>query len=121
LARGFVAADYDVRLAGAGEGSSIALIAQVVTPGARIVKSFNHLGYHDLDQDRREHGHPQRRAIAVASDDAEAAATVMVAIDAMGFDPVYAGTLERGTALEAGGTVFGRWLGRDDLAAQLHA
>ena len=38
-----------------------------------VVKSLNHIGYHDLEDARRPAGSPERRAIGVAGDDAGAA------------------------------------------------
>jgi predicted dinucleotide-binding enzyme len=75
--------------------------------GARLVKTLNHIGYHDLEADDAPAGSPTRRALAVASDDADAAAVVMDLIDRLGYDAVNAGPLERGTAFEPGTTIFG--------------
>jgi len=88
-------------------------------PGARVVKAFNHIGYHDIESDSRPSGSRDRRALAVASDDREAAATVMTLVDDVGFDPLYAGPLHTGVSLEAGGAVFGVRLGKEELARLL--
>ncbi len=101
----------------APHGTSL-IIAQKLK-GARLVKAFNHIGYHDIESDRRPSGATDRRALAVASDDAQAAATVMNLIDRIGFDPLYAGTLKEGKALEAGGEIFGVRYGKAKLAALL--
>jgi predicted dinucleotide-binding enzyme len=98
----------------APEGTS-AIVAQLF-PGARIVKAFNHIGYHDIESDRRPPGDPRRRALAVASDHPDAAATVMGVVDRMGFDALYLGDLSTGVLLEAGGGVFGVRLGREEFA-----
>lgn len=87
--------------------------------GARIVKAFNHIGYHDIETDARPPGANDRRAIAVASDDRLASDMVMSMIDATGFDPVDAGPLERGRLLEAGGDVFGVRMGAEQLRSVL--
>ena len=86
-------------------------------PGARIVKAFNHIGYHDIESDRRDAESPDRRALAVASDDDEAALAVMSLVDAIGFDALDLGPLSNGVVLEAGGGVFGVRLGKERLAA----
>ena len=90
-------------------------IVQRRFPAATIVKSLNHLGYHDVDTDRRPAGAEGRRAIAVASDDARAADAVAGVIDRLGFDPVVLESLAAGKALEGGGAVFGARLTRDQL------
>jgi predicted dinucleotide-binding enzyme len=37
-----------------------------------VVKTLNHIGYHEMDDERRPDGSPQRRALGVAGDDPEA-------------------------------------------------
>lgn len=191
LARGLVAAGYEVSVAGSGPKASIELIVEVVAPGAtaadaaeavagadvvflavplhrfatvdaealrgrvvvdvmnhwepvdghlpdfsdaestsevvsrllpetHVIKSFNHLGYHDIDDDRLPPGTHQRRAVAVAGDAAEAKASVMLLVDEVGFDPVDAGDLRAGALLEAGGEVFGRRMTAEELRRVLN-
>lgn len=73
---------------------------------ARLVKTLNHIGYHDLETDARPAGDPHRHALAIAGD-AEPAALVAEVINRFGFDPVYAGPLESGAAFEPGSPIFG--------------
>ena len=89
----------------APQGTSV--IVQSAFPGARIVKSLNHLGYHELEEDARPAGEPGRRAVAAAGDDAGAVDRVLAFIDAIGFDPVDAGSLAEGVALQPGSPLFG--------------
>lgn len=89
----------------APDGTSV--LVQRAFPGARIVKSLNHLGYHELEEDARPAGASDRRAVAAASDDPEALAVVLAFIDRIGFDPIDAGPLARGVALEPGSPLFG--------------
>ncbi|WP_160295470.1 NADPH-dependent F420 reductase [Demequina aurantiaca] len=83
--------------------------------GARVVKAFNHIGYHDIATDSRETGHPERRALAVAGDHDEAVALVLEMVHRVGFDAVYAGSLAQSGLLEAGGPIFGVRLDRAEL------
>jgi hypothetical protein len=110
---------YIEEFAGSTGGTS-PIVAQKF-PGARVVKAFNHIGYHDIESDRRPQGADNRRALAVAGDDLHAVSTVMALVDKVGFDPLYAGALTSGTALEAGGEVFGVRLGKEKLGMLLGA
>jgi 8-hydroxy-5-deazaflavin:NADPH oxidoreductase len=65
-------------------------------PAARVVKSLNQLGYHELDEHRRPRGSPDRVAVAAAGEDQLAIRSVMRLVDRLGFDPVDAGPLENG-------------------------
>jgi predicted dinucleotide-binding enzyme len=104
-------------LENAPEGTSA--LVQRAFPRARIVKSLNHLGYHELEEDARPAGAPDRRAVAAASDDPEALADVLAFVDRIGFDPVDAGPLARGIALEPGAPLFGAPHDRAALEAML--
>ncbi len=83
---------------------------------ARVVKSLNHLGYFKFEKSRRPHGAPDRIAMAAAGDDPAAVAVVLQLIDDLGFDPVDAGNLESGLALQPGGPIFGAGHGGKELS-----
>lgn len=83
--------------------------------GARLVKSLNHIGYHELEQDAAHNG--QRRALGYATDDASAGEMVAEFIDRIGFDPVNIGPLANARILEPGREAFGVWLDATDLRA----
>jgi hypothetical protein len=86
---------------------------------ARVVKSLNHLGYFKFDQARRPPGAPDRLAMAAAGNDPDAVAVVMRLINRLGFDPVDAGPLHAGVALQPGGPVFGIGHSADKLTSIL--
>jgi predicted dinucleotide-binding enzyme len=80
---------------------------QAFLPTSRVVKAFNHMGYHDLDEGPRPSGAADRKAIAVAGDDAEAVAAVGRLVDDLGFDIVTAGSLRDSIRLEPHAEAFG--------------
>jgi predicted dinucleotide-binding enzyme len=94
----------DDDLAFAPDGTSV--LVQDRFPSARVVKSLNQLGYHELDELARPPGAPDRVAVGAAGDDPGAVRAVMRLVDRLGFDPVDAGPLENGVALEPDGSPF---------------
>lgn len=86
---------------------STSTIVQDFLPASRVVKAFNHMGYHDLADGPRPSGHPQRRAIAVAGDDQRAVQQVATLVDGFGFDPVVLDSLAHGLHLQPGWPAFG--------------
>jgi hypothetical protein len=193
IARVAIAAGYDVSIAASGDPEEIALITQVLTPGAEprwataavedadivvlaiplhkfaafdaglvagkivvdvmnywppidgvqemfedrrygsseivqrrldrstVVKSLNHIGYEDLEDDRRPEGSPERRALGVAGDDPGAVDVVADVIEQIGYDTVRLDGLSAGRLLEPGGPVFGVALRRPEFELSLSA
>lgn len=75
--------------------------------GASVIKAFNHMGYHDLEDEARAPGEAGRRGIALAGDARDDLATVAALIDGWGFDPLIIGALSDGARLEPGTPAFG--------------
>jgi 8-hydroxy-5-deazaflavin:NADPH oxidoreductase len=91
---------------------------QAFLPESTVVKAFNHMGYHDLDEEARPAGTPGRKAIAIAGDAAaaERAATI---VNDLGFDPVIAGSLAEGVRMEPFTELFGADVTADEVRAAL--
>jgi predicted dinucleotide-binding enzyme len=103
----------DPELAAADDGTSV--VVQDHFSSARVVKSLNQLGYHELEESRRPKGAPGRVAVGAAGEDRAAVAVVLRLVDRLGFDPVDAGALERGVALQPDGSPFAVTYTADEL------
>ena len=87
--------------------------------GSRVVKTLNHLGYHQLDEEARPARNPDRRALGIAGDDPAAVELVRTFVDRIGFDPVLVGGLAAGRRLQPDGPVFGIPMVRADFERAL--
>ncbi|KAB1928381.1 NADP oxidoreductase [Micromonospora noduli] len=92
---------------------------QAFLSGSRVVKAFNHMGYHDLEDEARPAGATGRKAIAIAGDNNADLTEVAALVDALGFDPVVAGPLAEGVRLEPGSELFGANVSADEVRAML--
>jgi hypothetical protein len=104
----------DPELTTARDGTS--MIVQERFPSARVVKSLNQLGYHQFEENRHPKGAPDRIAIGAAGDDRLAVRKVMRLLDRLGFDPVDAGPLNNGLALEPDGSPIAATYSADQLS-----
>lgn len=100
--------------------SSSSEAVQAFLDGAHVVKAFNHVGYHDLEDGARPAGAADRTAVAVAGPAPWADRAAQV-VDALGFDPVVLGDLPAGVALEPGTDAFGADADRATLRGVLDA
>jgi 8-hydroxy-5-deazaflavin:NADPH oxidoreductase len=80
-----------------------------------VVKTLNHIGYHQLDEERRAAGSPDRRALGVAGDDPGAVSAVAELIERIGYDAIQLSSLRAGRLLEPGHPVFGASLHRAEF------
>jgi hypothetical protein len=96
-------------------------IVQRRLANATVVKTFNHLGYHQLADDRRPEGSPDRRALGVAGDDPHAVDVVAELIERIGYDAVRLDRLSASRLLEPGGPVFGASLHRTKFELAVRA
>ncbi len=102
------AVDAEVAALRGWTGSTSALVASR-NPRMRLVRSLNHLGYHEYTSDARSPEVPNRRAVAVAGDDTEAQRLVAGFVNDIGFEPVLV-PFDRAKQLDPNGPAFGVWL-----------
>jgi predicted dinucleotide-binding enzyme len=88
---------------------------------ATVVKTLNHVGYHELETYARPAGSVDRRALGVAGDDPDAVNTITTFVDRIGYDAVPVGPLSAGRILQPGGPVFGVVLRREDFERAVHS
>jgi predicted dinucleotide-binding enzyme len=99
-------------------GSSEVVAHRLAT--STVVKTFNHIGYHELAEQRRPAGSPQRRALGVTGDDPGAVDVVANVVERVGYDAVRLESLYAGRLLEPGGPVFGVSLHRAGFEQAMH-
>lgn len=89
------------------EGVSSSEFIQSFLNETRVVKALSHMGYHELFDNPKPEGKPERKAIAIAANSEIDAKTVADFINSLGFDPLYIGNLAQGKKLEPGMPAFG--------------
>ena len=101
--------------------SSSSEIVQGRLARSTIVKTLNHIGYHEMEDNRRPAGSPERRALGVAGDNPGAVGIVAEVIERIGYDSVRLESLSAGRLLEPDGPVFGVPLHRTEFEHALRA
>lgn len=80
-----------------------------------IVKTFNHMGYHNLQEEARPAGAENRKALFVTGDNKAAVDEVADFVNTMGFDTVVHDDLADGIMTEPGSSLFGASLTKAEL------
>ena len=88
-------------------------------PTSRVAKGFNHITARDITTDGRPAGTPGRRALATASDHADAAQFVADLYDRFGFDTVNIGPLSESWRVERDQPAYVVPQNREELVANL--
>ncbi|WP_121257314.1 NADPH-dependent F420 reductase [Nocardioides ferulae] len=90
----------------AGETSPSELLAAHL-PKSKVVKAFNAIQAAHIVDEAKPAGDPERRAVPIAGDDAEAKRVVASLVDAFGFDAVDAGALIEGRRFDRDKPAYG--------------
>jgi predicted dinucleotide-binding enzyme len=86
-----------------------------------VVKAFNHIRAAEITSDAQPPGSPNRRALAIAGNDANAKATVTQLLDEFGFDTVDTGPLAEGWRMQRDTPAYVTRQNADELRANLAA
>ena len=105
------------------EETTTAGLLQRHLPASRVVKAFNHIYAAALTTDGQPAGTPNRRALAIAGDNADAKRVVADLIDRFGFDVVDIGPLSESWRIQRDTPGYGprrtaEQLGRDVAEAR---
>ena len=88
-------------------------------PSSKVVKTFNHIYAAALTTDGQPAGTPNRRALAIAGNDATAKAAVAALIDQFGFDVVDMGPLSESWRIQRDTPGYGPRRTADELRRDL--
>ncbi|GAA1445707.1 NAD(P)-binding domain-containing protein [Leifsonia poae] len=97
------------------ESTTVSELLQRHLPDAHVVKAFNHIYSSAIVTDALPSGDPERRALAIAGDDAEAKAAVTALLDDFGFDAVDLGPLSEGWRVQRETPAYGPRLTAPEL------
>jgi predicted dinucleotide-binding enzyme len=103
------------------ESTTTAELLQAHLPASKVVKAFNHIYAAELTTHGTPAGTPNRRALVIAGDDADAKRVVAHLIDQFGFDVVDAGPLREGWRIQRDTPGYGPRRNADELRRDLAA
>jgi len=103
------------------EATTTAELLQRHLPNSKVVKAFNHLYAAALTTDGQPTGTPNRRALAIAGNDADAKRIVAQLIDQFGFDVVDVGPLSDSWRIQRDTPGYGPRRTADELRRDLAA
>lgn len=103
------------------ESTTTAELLQAHLPKSKVVKAFNHIYAAELTTHGQPAGTPNRRALVIAGDDANAKATVTKLLDTFGFDTVDAGPLREGWRIQRDTPGYGPRRNAEELRRDLAA
>ena len=101
------------------ESTTVSELLQAHLPTSKVVKGFNHIASAQITSDGLPAGTPERRALTVAGDDADAKAVLVKLYDEFGFDAVDAGQLSEGWRAQRDTPAYGAPLNADELRTKL--
>jgi predicted dinucleotide-binding enzyme len=103
------------------ERTTTSEMVQAHLPASKVVKAFNHIYAAALTTDGQPAGTSNRRALAIAGNDAAAKATVAKLIDEFGFDTVDIGPLKDSWRIQRDTPGYGPRRTADELRSDLAA
>jgi predicted dinucleotide-binding enzyme len=96
-------------------------LLQAHLPKSKVVKAFNHIYAAELTTHGQPRGTPNRRALVIAGDDADAKAVVTKMLDQFGFDTVDAGPLAESWRIQRDTPGYGPRRNAEELKKDLAA
>lgn len=103
------------------EKTTTSELLQARLPTSKVVKAFNHIYAAELTSHGQPSGTPNRRALVIAGNDAEANAVVTRMLDQFGFDTVDAGPLSESWRIQRDTPGYGPRRNASELKADLAA
>jgi predicted dinucleotide-binding enzyme len=103
------------------EKTTVSELLQAHLPTSKVVKVFNHIHAAELTTHGQPPGTPNRRALVIAGNDAEAKARVTKLLDGFGFDAVDAGPLSESWRIQRDTPGYGPRRNAEELRQDLAA